>query len=117
MDLPRLLRLFFNLFKDDISEKLQFVFRRMGEVFLGYWKAQFIMSVGVFIVTYICLLFISPKAALLLSFVIWAVDIIPLYVGPALVLVPWGVLEMILGNTSTGIQLNVLALVLLVLRR
>ena len=117
MDLPRLLRLFFNLFKDDISEKLQFVFRRMGEVFLGYWKAQFIMSVGVFIVTYICLLFISPKAALLLSFVIWAVDIIPLYVGPALVLVPWGVLEMILGNTSTGIQLNVLALVLLILRR
>ncbi|WP_020617325.1 sporulation integral membrane protein YtvI [Paenibacillus daejeonensis] len=117
MDLPRLLNLFFGAFKADTSSKLEFVFQRMGKVFLGYWKAQFIMSIGILIVTYIALLFISPSAALIMAIIIWAVDIIPLYVGPALVLVPWAVLEMIMGNTSAGIQLIILALVLLVLRR
>lgn len=117
LDLPRLLNLFFDTFKAETSSKLQYVFQKMGKVFLGYWKAQFILSIGVFVITYISLLFISPKAALVMSGIIWVVDIIPLYVGPALVLVPWGIFAMILGNVKTGIQLLVLATVLLILRR
>ncbi|MFP7332682.1 sporulation integral membrane protein YtvI [Shouchella clausii] len=117
LDLPRLLSNTFNLFKDETSQKLQFVFRRMGKVFLGYWKAQFILSIGVFLACYISLLFIAPGSALIMSILIWVVDIIPLYVGPALILVPWGLVAIILGNTAMGIQLMVLALVLLILRR
>lgn len=117
LDLPRLLSNTFNLFKDETSQKLQFVFRRMGKVFLGYWKAQFILSIGVFLACYISLLFIAPSSALIMSILIWVVDIIPLYVGPALILVPWGLVAIILGNTAMGIQLMVLALVLLILRR
>lgn len=117
LDLPRLMNVFFNMFNDETSEKLRYVFQRMGKVFLGYWKAQFILSLGVFAITYVSLLFISPDAALIMSFVIWTVDIIPLYVGPALVLVPWGILAMIIGNVDSGIQLIVLAVVLLILRR
>ncbi|PAE90326.1 sporulation integral membrane protein YtvI [Shouchella clausii] len=117
LDLPRLLSNTFNLFKDETSQKLQFVFRRMGKVFLGYWKAQFILSIGVFLACYISLLFIAPSSALIMSILIWVVDIIPLYVGPALILVPWGLVVIILGNTAMGIQLMVLALVLLILRR
>lgn len=117
LDLPRLLNLFFNMFNKGTSEKLRFVFHKMGKVFLGYWKAQFILSVGVLVVTYISLLFIAPEAAGIMSFIIWTVDIIPLYVGPALILVPWGIVAMIIGNVNTGIQLIVLAVVLLILRR
>ncbi|EZH67738.1 hypothetical protein DH09_07365 [Bacillaceae bacterium JMAK1] len=117
LDLPRLLGNFFNFFKTETSEKLRFVFHRMGRVFLGWWKAQFILSLGVFILTYISLLYISPGSAFILSLIIWVVDIIPLYVGPALVLVPWGLLAMILGDVTMGIQLNILALVLLIIRR
>lgn len=117
LDLPRLLSNTFNLFKDETSQKLQFVFRRMGKVFLGYWKAQFILSIGVFLACYISLLFIAPDSALIMSILIWIVDIIPLYVGPALILVPWGLIAIILGNTAMGIQLMALALVLLILRR
>lgn len=117
LDLPRLLHLFFNFFKAETSGKLQIVFQRMSKVFLGYWKAQFILSVGVFIITYISLLFISPQAALIMSVIIWVVDIIPLYVGPALILVPWGVIAMIIGSKDMGIQLIVLAIVLLIVRR
>ena len=117
LDLPRLLSNGFNLFKDETSQKLQFVFRRMGKVFLGYWKAQFILSIGVFIVCYVSLLFIAPGPALIMSILIWVVDIIPLYVGPALILVPWGLVVIILGNTAMGVQLMILALVLLIIRR
>ncbi|TSB47292.1 sporulation integral membrane protein YtvI [Alkalicoccobacillus porphyridii] len=117
LDLPRLLNLFFNLFKMETASKLRFVFQRMSKVFLGYWKAQFILSVGVFIVTYVSLLFISPEYALIMSVLIWLVDIIPLYVGPALILVPWGILAMVLGSAQTGVQLIILAAVLLIVRR
>lgn len=117
LELPRVKKIFWSWFSSDLSKKLQVVSKRMGEVFLGYWKAQFILSVGVFILCYISLKFIAPGSALIMSIVIWVVDIIPLYVGPALVLVPWGIFAMILGNTFTGIQLLVLTVVLLVLRR
>ncbi|WP_082795347.1 sporulation integral membrane protein YtvI [Alkalihalobacillus trypoxylicola] len=117
LDLPRLKQTFFHLFKPEISKKLQYISQKMGKVFLGYWKAQFILSVGVFIITYIALRFISPELALFMSAIIWVVDIIPLYVGPALILVPWGIVAMILGNVSQGIQLIVLAFVLLIIRR
>lgn len=117
LDYPRLAGVFFNLFKAETSDKLQFVFQRMGKVFLGYWKAQFILSIGVFIITYVSLLFISPGAALIMSTIIWVVDIIPLYVGPALILVPWGIIAMMIGNMKMGIQLIILATVLTVLRR
>ncbi|MHA6252468.1 sporulation integral membrane protein YtvI [Oceanobacillus sp. CAU 1775] len=117
LELPRVKKIFFDWFKSDFSAKLQVVTKRMGEVFLGYWKAQLILSIGIFVLSYIALLFISPNVALIMSVVIWVVDIIPLYVGPALVLVPWGLIALILGSTFTGIQLIVLAIVLLVIRR
>jgi sporulation integral membrane protein YtvI len=117
LELPKVKRIFWSWFRPDISGKLQVVTKRMGEVFLGYWKAQFILSVGVFILCYISLKFIAPGPALIMSFIIWVVDIIPLYVGPALVLIPWAIIMMILGDMFTGIQLIVLTIVLLVLRR
>lgn len=117
LDLPRLSNLFLNLFSPETSNKLRFVIQRMSKVFVGYWKAQFILSIGVFIISYISIHFISPDAAFIMSFIIWLVDIIPLYVGPALILVPWGIIAMILGDMNMGIQLIVLAVGITVLRR
>ncbi len=117
LDFPRLVNIFYNFFKVETSNKLRYVFQRMGKVFFGYWKAQFILSIGVFVITYFSLLFISPNAALTMSIIIWVVDIIPLYVGPAIILVPWGIIAIILGDMNTGIQLLVLTVILLILRR
>ena len=117
LELPRVKKVFFGWFNPGFAEKLQMITQRMGEVFLGYWKAQFILSIGVFILCYLSLLIISPGAALIMSIVIWVVDIIPLYVGPALVLVPWALVAMILGDVFLGVQLIVLAILLLVARR
>ncbi|QDI89851.1 sporulation integral membrane protein YtvI [Salicibibacter halophilus] len=117
LDLPRLMDNFFNIFKSETADKLRYVFQRMAKVFLGWWKAQFIMSLGIFILTYLSLLYIAPGPALIVSFLVWLVDIIPLYVGPALILVPWGVVAMILGDVTMGVQLSVLAVILLAIRR
>lgn len=117
LELPRVKEIFWSWFRSDLAEKLQFISKRMGEVFLGYWKAQFVLSIGVFIICFVALKFIAPGPALIMSIIIWVVDIIPLYVGPALILVPWAILAFILGDTFMGIQLMVLTIVLLVLRR
>lgn len=117
LDFPRLTNIFYSFFKEETAEKLRYVFQEMGRVFFGWWKAQFILSIGVFAITYASLLFIAPNAAFIMSVVIWFVDIIPLYVGPAIVLMPWGIIAIMLGDVNMGIQLNVLAIVLLILRR
>lgn len=117
LDLPRLKKIFYNFFRSRVAEQLQYANQRMGQVFFGYWKAQFILSIGVFVITYFSLRFIAPSAALIMSTIIWVVDIIPLYVGPALVLIPWGILAMLIGDMATGIQLILLAIVITVLRR
>lgn len=117
LDLTRIKRFFYALFKTETADKLHYVSKRLGKVFLGYWKAQFLLSIMIFVLTYVSLLFISPKLALIMTIIIWAVDIIPLYVGPSLILIPWALIEIMLGNTGTGIQLIILALVLLVIRR
>lgn len=117
LDLPRLTKMFYGFFKEETAVKIQYVTKRLGKVFLGYWKAQFFLSILILVLSYIGLLFIVPEHALLMSVVIWVVDIIPLYVGPALVLVPWAIYVFIVGEAAIGLWLLVLAAVLLIIRR
>lgn len=117
LDLPRIANLFYSMFKEETEEKLRYVFERLGKVFLGYWKAQFLLSILIFVLTYLALLYMAPEHALLMSVIIWFIDIIPLYVGPALILVPWAIFAFIMGNNELGIQLLVFATLLLILRR
>lgn len=117
LDLPRIKNFFYSLFKEETEEKLRKVFKRLGVVFVGYWKAQFLLSIMIFVLTYAALFFIARDLALVMTFVIWLVDIIPLYVGPALILIPWAIIVLILGDTAMAIQLIILTLVLLVIRR
>ncbi|GAB2569489.1 sporulation integral membrane protein YtvI [Gracilibacillus alcaliphilus] len=117
LDLPRLFQSFYKLFSDEVSEKLKDFFQRLRVVFWGYWKAQFVLSIMIFVLTYVSLLFISPRVALIMTIIIWVVDIIPLYVGPALVLVPWALIMMLIGEMATGVQLIILTIGLLVIRR
>ncbi|WP_017727510.1 sporulation integral membrane protein YtvI [Halalkalibacterium ligniniphilum] len=117
LDLPRLTAMFYRFFKEETAVKIKFVSERLGTVFLGYWKAQFLLSILIIVLSYIGLMLIVPEHALIMSIVIWVVDIIPLYIGPALVLVPWAIYAFILGDAAVGTGLLILATVLLVIRR
>jgi sporulation integral membrane protein YtvI len=116
MDLPRLKESFYNHFKEDSAKKVRYVTERLGYVFIGFFKAQFLVSVIIFIVSYLGLLIISPKHALMMSVIIWIIDFIPI-IGSIVILGPWALFDLISGDTTAGIKLLVLAGVLLTLRR
>lgn len=116
LELPKYVAGFYARFKDENVEKVQYMFHRSARVFTGFFKAQFLVSIIIFIVSYLALLIISPKNALLMAIIIWIIDFIPI-IGSISILAPWGLFELISGHTDTGIQLLILAAVLLIIRR
>lgn len=116
LDLDDLKRILFSKLKDATAEKVRFMAARLNNVIFGFLKAQFFVSVIIFLVSIVSLLFIAPEVAIVMSLIIWIVDFIPI-LGSIIVLTPWFIYEYITGDVVQGTQLAVLALVLLIIRR
>ncbi|WP_033541827.1 sporulation integral membrane protein YtvI [Planococcus sp. CAU13] len=116
LDLEDLKRMLFNRLKESTAEKVRFMAARLNHVIFGFLKAQFLVSVIIFLVSLVALLFIAPEVAIVMSLLIWLIDFIPI-LGSIIVLTPWFVYEFIAGDIAQGTQLAVLALVLLIIRR
>ncbi|AOM83296.1 sporulation integral membrane protein YtvI [Salisediminibacterium beveridgei] len=116
LDLPRLKLKVFTYFSDETAEKVSFMSNRLSYVIFGFFKAQFLVSIIIFIVTIIGLMIIAPEVALIMSIFIWAIDFIPI-IGSIAVLAPWAGYQLIMGETFMAIQLLVLAGILLTIRR
>lgn len=116
LDLPKFKEGFFNFFKEENAEKVRYMLQRSTRFFTGFFKAQFLVSIIIFIVSYVGLLIIAPKHALFMAFVIWFIDFVP-FIGSIVVVGPWGLFHLISGNVELAIQLFVLAAILLVIRR
>lgn len=116
LELPLLKQKTFTYFSERTKEKVNFMTSRLKYVLWGFLKAQFLVSIIIFIVSLIGLLFIAPEFALLMAFIIWIIDFIPL-IGSIVILAPWAIFQLIAGDVTTGTQLLVLAAVLLIIRR
>ncbi|GAA0460410.1 sporulation integral membrane protein YtvI [Alkalibacillus silvisoli] len=116
LDLPNLRNKMYNMMTDQTQEKFKFMNARLAYVLLGFLKAQFLVSLIIFTVTLVSLLFITPEVALIMSIIIWAVDLIPI-IGSIIVLAPWSIYMFLVGDMLMGVQLGVLAIVLLTIRR
>lgn len=116
LELLNLKELLFKRFKESTAEKVRFMAARLNHVIFGFLKAQFLVSVLIFIVTLIGLLIIIPEYALPMSLFIWLIDFIPI-LGSIIVLAPWFIYQFIIGNVVLGTKLAILALILLVIRR
>ncbi|TWI55812.1 sporulation integral membrane protein YtvI [Halalkalibacter nanhaiisediminis] len=116
LELPSLKQKLYTFFSEKTKEKVNFMTARLTFVIWGFFKAQFLVSIIIFIVSLIGLLFIDPEVALLMSFIIWIIDFIPL-IGSIVILAPWAIFQLIVGDVSTGTQLLILAAVLLIIRR
>jgi sporulation integral membrane protein YtvI len=116
LELLNLKELLFKRLKESTAEKVRFMAARLNHVIFGFLKAQFMVSVIIFIVTLIGLLIIIPEYALPMSLFIWLIDFIPI-LGSIIVLAPWFIYQFIIGNVVLGTQLAILALILLVIRR
>lgn len=116
LDLPRIKESFYAYFKEENQVKVRRMFQRLGQVFVSFFKAQLVISILIFIISYLGLLLISPRNALLLSIMIWLVDFIPI-IGSLLILIPWSLFCLITGHLTMGFQLIFLAALLVTLRR
>ncbi|WP_093855987.1 sporulation integral membrane protein YtvI [Tenuibacillus multivorans] len=116
LELPNIRNKFYSIMTDETQEKFKFMNARLSYVLLGFLKAQFLVSLIIFTVTLIGLLIITPKIALIMSIIIWLVDLIPI-IGSIIVLGPWSLYMFFTGDIMLGTQLAVLAIILLAIRR
>ncbi|TYR77649.1 sporulation integral membrane protein YtvI [Rossellomorea vietnamensis] len=116
LDLPRIKQTIFNHLTEKTAEKVNFMTSRLSYVIFGFFKAQFLVSIIIFVAALIGLLFISPEVAVVMSIIIWIIDFIPL-IGSIVVLAPWAIFHLLSGNLTLGTELAILAAVLLIIRR
>ncbi|MBM7703347.1 sporulation integral membrane protein YtvI [Metabacillus iocasae] len=116
IDLPKLKEKFYSHLTEKTADKVQFMSSRLSHVVFGFCKAQFLVSVLIFVVTLIGLFIIAPEIALVMSFVIWIIDLIPI-IGSIVILAPWSLFHLAAGNVALGTKLAILAAILLIIRR
>ncbi|WP_173918778.1 sporulation integral membrane protein YtvI [Halobacillus sp. Marseille-Q1614] len=116
LEMPRLKDKMHQNFTESTSEKVKFMNARLSYVVFGFLKAQFLVSIIIFIVSLIGLLWIAPEVAIVMSLIIWAIDFIPI-IGSIVILGPWAVYTFIAGELTMGVQLSILAIILLAIRR
>lgn len=116
LDLPRLKVSLYSHLTEKSADKVHFMSSRLSFVVFGFFKAQFLVSVLIFIVSLAGLFMISPNLALLMATVIWIIDFIPI-IGSIVIMAPWALFHFFTGDIALGTQLTILAIVLLIVRR
>lgn len=116
LDLPRLKTSLYSHLTEKTADKVHFMTSRLSFVVIGFVKAQFLVSVIIFLVTLIGLFIITPKVALLMATIIWIIDFIPI-IGSIVIMAPWALFHFITGDVVLGTKLAILAVILLIIRR
>jgi len=116
LDLPSLISKFYQMFSQASANKIKFMSNRLKGVLYGFFKGQFLVSLIIFSVSIISLFIIVPEYAIVMSVIVWIVDLIPI-IGSILILAPWSIYMFLIGNTLMGFQLAILAIILLAIRR
>ena len=116
LELPELKKSVFKYLTQSTAEKVRFMVTKLNSIVFGFVKAQLLVSIIIFAVTLVGLLFIKPEYAIMMSIIIWIIDIIPI-LGSIIILAPWSLYYFISGDVATGTQMAILAIVLLVIRR
>lgn len=84
--------------------------------FEGYLKAQFLLSVGVFVIVFLGFLALGIRFALVLAILIAVLDFIPM-IGAGLLLLPWSGVALLTGDMNRGGALFLIWLATAVFRR
>lgn len=86
------------------------------DAFGGYVKAQLILSGVIFVILLLGFVVMGESYALLLAFVLAVMDFIPI-IGSGTAMVPWAVIDVVLGNYSHAVGLMVVWGIIAVFRR
>ncbi|MET3575843.1 sporulation integral membrane protein YtvI [Bhargavaea ullalensis] len=116
LELPALRLMIFKYMSDPTSEKVRLMLDRINVVIFGFIKAQVLVSFIILGITFVGLLIIKPQYAIVMSLVIWIIDIIPI-LGSIIILAPWSIYQFASGDVAEGTKLAILAVILLIVRR
>ncbi|MFS0688214.1 sporulation integral membrane protein YtvI [Sporosarcina sp. 179-K 8C2 HS] len=116
LELPELKKMVFRHFTDETAKKVRYMTVKLNSVIFGFMKAQLLVSFIILAASFIGLLIIAPKYALVMSIVIWVIDVIPI-LGSIIILAPWSLYQFVSGDIGMGTKLAVLAAILLIIRR
>lgn len=86
------------------------------DAFGGYVKAELILSGVIFMILLVGFLIMGEPYALLLAFILGVMDFIPI-IGSGTAMVPWAVIDVVLGNYRHAIGLMVIWGIIAVFRR
>lgn len=86
------------------------------DAFGGYVKAQLILSGVIFLILLLGFFILGEPYALLLAFVLAVMDFIPI-IGSGTAMVPWAVIDVVLGNYRHAIALMVVWGIIAIFRR
>ena len=77
LELPELKKMLFRHLTTSTAEKARFMITKLNSVIFGFMKAQLFVSFIILAVTFVGLLLIIPKYAIVMSLIIWIIDLIP----------------------------------------
>lgn len=107
---------FLSLFEEKSRAKVGEVLENLKLALFGFLRGQLILSLLIFIITFAGLMMLRVPYAMVISFVIIIVDVLPI-LGTGTVLIPWAIYCIAAGDISLGIGLIVLYLVITIFRR
>ncbi|WP_432359548.1 sporulation integral membrane protein YtvI [Sporosarcina sp. UB5] len=116
LELPELKKMVFRHLTDETAKKVRYMTVKLNSVIFGFMKAQLLVSFIILAVSFVGLLIIAPKYALIMSIVIWIIDVIPI-LGSIIILAPWSLYQFVSGDIGMGTKLAILAAILLIIRR
>lgn len=116
LSLPMMKSSFLALFEDKSRDQVEQVLISLRKSVFGFLRAQLLLSVVTYIISFIGLMIIGTGYPLAIALLIVAVDILPV-LGTGSVLVPWAIYQLVVGNIFVGIGLIILFLMITVVRR
>jgi sporulation integral membrane protein YtvI len=116
LSLPMMKISFLSLFEDKSRLQVEDVLISLRKSVFGFLRAQLLLSVITYIISFIGLLIIGTGYPLAIALLIVVVDILPI-LGTGSVLVPWAVYQLAIGDAYIGVGLLLLFLVITVVRR
>ncbi|OPH46841.1 sporulation integral membrane protein YtvI [Paenibacillus ferrarius] len=114
--LPKLKIAFLSMFEEQTKDKMEHVLVYLREAIFGFIRAQLIMAVLTYLVTFMGLLLLNAEYPLAISLLVMVMEFVPV-VGTGLVFIPWLTYQLLLGHTGMGVGLLILFLVLTIFRR
>ena len=93
-----------------------FVKKAFNAAFGGYIKAELLLSLGVFCILTVGFFIMDLPYAILVAFLFAVLDFIPI-IGAGTVMVPWAVIDLVLGDWATAAYLMVVWGIIVLFRR